>query len=93
MMVAAAVWLAFVIGLGRTLLLVALVAVVVLASKIGLAISLIAILVAEITAVLAAIFICVVVKAFATRVCVHDAAVVELAGARCGCDVRAAVIE
>ena len=90
MMVAAAVWLAFVIRFGRTLLLVA---VVVLASKIGLAISLIAILVAEITAVLAAIFICVVVKAFATRVCVHDAAVVELAGARCGCDVRAAVIE
>lgn len=93
MMVAAAVWLAFAIGLGGMFLLITLVPLVVLTSKIGLAISLIAILVAEITAVLAAIFVGVIVEAFATSVCVHDAAVIELAGARCGCDVRVAVIE
>lgn len=97
MVVAAAVWfviwLLFIGVAIPVVLLVTLVALVVLTSKTGLAISLIAILVAEITAVLAAIFICVVVEAFATSVCVHNVSIAECAGTWRGRDVRTAVIE
>src|SRR5579872_6942299 len=92
-MVSAVCFVIWFLFIGVAIPVVLLVALVVLTREVSLAISLIAILVAEITAVLAAIFVRVVVETLATSVCVHDATIVECAGARRRCDVRTAVID